>query len=77
MKKVLTITISLIFALTIISCNTQQAKVTNSGNQPTAPVEVGRRANADRCLHDALQCGQSQTNRRDQKDDVAENRRFC
>lgn len=41
MKKVLTITISLIFALTIISCNTQQAKDSNLENKSTAPVEVG------------------------------------
>lgn len=41
MNKILTVTISLIFVLTMISCNKQEAKDANSGNQSTSPVEVG------------------------------------
>ena len=42
MNKVLTITLSLIFALTMISCTNQQAKPdVNSGNQTNATVSVG------------------------------------
>ncbi len=41
MKKVLTITISLIFALTMIACDKQQAKNAIPENKASAPVEVG------------------------------------
>ena len=41
MNKFLTITISLIFVLSIAACNNQQAKDANSGSEPTDPVNVG------------------------------------
>ena len=41
MNKILTVTISLIFVLSIASCNKQQAKDANSGSAPGDPVNVG------------------------------------
>lgn len=41
MKKILTIAIFSIFALTIISCDKQQAKNSAAQNQTSSPVEVG------------------------------------
>ena len=62
MNKVLIVTISLIFALTAVACNKQEAKQdTNSGN-PTTPVNVGSAqtpTDAYRMLYTAVKAKQT------------------